>query len=125
MKRRRWGLWITLSVVCLAAIHIYLSSFTLLLLPKGDFIASSTSPNNTYTLNAYLVNAGGATGGFAIRGELLNNKKGSRKNIYWDYHIEKANMRWLDDTHLVINGKTLNVEKETYDFRKYRKRPSE
>lgn len=29
-------------------------------------------------------------------------------------------MEWLDDTHLVINGKTLNVEKETYDFRKYR-----
>ncbi|MFD3268861.1 DUF5412 family protein [Paenibacillus dendritiformis] len=97
----------------------------LLLLPEGDFIAASTSPDNTYTVNAYLVNAGGATGGFAVRGELLNNKKGTRKNIYWDYHIEKANMRWLDDTHLLINGKTLNVKKETYDFRKYRKQTPE
>ncbi|WP_374018029.1 DUF5412 family protein [Paenibacillus thiaminolyticus] len=80
-KKRRWGLWISLSVVCIVAIHIYLSSFTLLLLPKGDFIAASTSPDKTYTLNAYLVNAGGANGGFDIRGELLNNKKGSRTNI--------------------------------------------
>lgn len=123
MKKRRWGLWISLFVVSLVAIHIYLSSFTLLLLPKGDFIAASTSPDNTYTLNAYLIDTGGALGAFAIRGELLNNLKGTRKNIYWDYRVEKANMRWLDDTHLVINGKTLNVEKETYDFRKYRKQP--
>ncbi|CAH8710024.1 DUF5412 domain-containing protein [Paenibacillus thiaminolyticus] len=123
MKKRRWGLWISLFVVCFIAIYIYLSSFTLLILPQGDFIVTSTSPDNTYTLNAYLIDTGGALGAFAIRGELLNNLKGTRKNIYWDYRVEKANMRWLDDTHLVINGKTLNVEKETYDFRKYRKQP--
>lgn len=52
MMKRRGGLWITLLVVCLIAIHLYLSSFTLLLLPKGDFIAASTSPDNTYTVNA-------------------------------------------------------------------------
>lgn len=60
MKKRRWGLWISLFVVCFIAIYIYLSSFTLLLLPKGDFIAASTSPDNTYTLNAYLIDTGGA-----------------------------------------------------------------
>ncbi|WCF10253.1 DUF5412 domain-containing protein [Paenibacillus thiaminolyticus] len=125
MKKKRWGLWITLFIVCLIAVHVYLKSFTLLLLPKGDLIATSDSPGNTYTLKVYLVNAGGATGGFAIRGELLNNKKGTHKNIYWQYREEKANVEWIDESNLLINGKKLNVEQDIYDYRKYRKQPPE
>ncbi|MGG4395360.1 DUF5412 domain-containing protein [Paenibacillus thiaminolyticus] len=117
MMRRRWGLWVTLLIVSLIVIYVYLKGFTLLLLPKGELIAASDSPGNTYTLKIYLVNAGGATGGFAIRGELLNNKKGTHKNIYWQYREEKAKVEWIDESNLIINGKKLNVEQDIYDYR--------
>jgi hypothetical protein len=116
-KKRRWGLWITLLIVSLIVIYVYLKGFTLLLLPKGELLATSDSPGNTYTLKVYLVNAGGATGGFAIRGELLNNKKGTHKNIYWQYREEKAKVEWIDESNLIINGKKLNVEQDIYDYR--------
>ncbi|EHQ62360.1 hypothetical protein PDENDC454_10730 [Paenibacillus dendritiformis C454] len=116
-KKRRWGLWITLLIVSLIVIYVYLKGFTLLLLPKGELIATSDSPDNTYTLNVYLVNAGGATGGFAIRGELLHNKKGTHKNIYWQYREEKAKVEWIGESNLIINGKKLNVEQYIYDYK--------
>ena len=42
----------------------------------------------------------------------------NKKNIYWNYREETATVKWLDDHTLMINKHKLNVETDTYDFRK-------
>lgn len=84
-------------------------------LPEGSLLASYPSPDDSYVLNIYLVN-GGATTDYAIRGELKYGE--SSKNIYWDYHIDHADVAWIDTQTVCINGHVLNVRKDIYDFRK-------
>ncbi len=86
-------------------------------LPEGERIGSYDSPESTYTLNIYLCN-GGATTDFSIRGELVENETDNTKNIYWSYHEQEAEVKWIDKETVVINGRTLNVTKDSYDFRK-------
>ena len=85
-------------------------------LPEGTFVESYDSPNSNYTINIYLCN-GGATTDFAIRGELIDNLNEEEKNIYWGYHEDEADVNWIDEENVVINGRTLNVLKDVYDFR--------
>lgn len=82
-----------------------------------EYLAESTSPNGTYTVTAYL-NNGGATTSYAVLGTLKNNKSGKTKNIYWQYRYEKAEMKWLNDETIKINGIELNVRNEIYDYRR-------
>ena len=42
----------------------------------------------------------------------------NKKNIYWNYREETATVQWLDDHTVLINKHKLNVETDTYDFRK-------
>lgn len=121
MKKMRWGLWITVSILLCLSTFIYLRSSTMLLLPKGELLKTVNSPNHTYSFNAYLINAGGATGGFAIRGEIISNSTGNSKDIYWDYSLDKAYVYWIDDNTIFVNGIKLDVNKDKYDYRKHRK----
>lgn len=77
------------------------------------------SPEGTYTASAYL-NNGGATTSFAVLVTVKNNKTGWEKNIYWQNKCENAIMTWIDDKTISINGRTLNVERDVYDFRRLR-----
>jgi hypothetical protein len=63
---------------------------------------------------------GNATVATTVRGELLKNKKGTKKNIYWDYRITDTNVKWVDPDTVSINGHKLDVEKDIYDFRRER-----
>ncbi len=81
------------------------------------YLNESTSPNGTYTVTAYL-NNGGATTSYAVLGTLKNNKNGKTKNIYWQYRWEKAEMEWLNDETIKINGVELRVKNEIYDYRR-------
>ncbi|WP_017414946.1 MULTISPECIES: DUF5412 domain-containing protein [Clostridium] len=82
-----------------------------------EYLTESTSPNGTYTVTASL-NNGGATTGYSVLGTLKNNKSGKSKNIYWQYHCEKADMEWLNEDIIQINGVELKVKNEVYDYRK-------
>ena len=87
-------------------------------LPEGDFMTEAISPNGDYTVRAYLSNSG-ATVAFAVRGEVVyHNKRNKTKNIYWAYREEQAEIIWLDDHTVSINGVELNVKKDVYDWRK-------
>lgn len=85
---------------------------------KQELIAESTSPNGTYTVNAY-VSDGGATTSFTVLGELVFNEQNKRsKKIYWQYREENANIEWLDEHTVIINGVQLELPHETYDYRR-------
>ncbi|HDX9590471.1 TPA: DUF5412 domain-containing protein [Bacillus pseudomycoides] len=107
----------SLFFVGLIGYGVYWAFFDMNRLPTGDYLTEETSPDGNYTIKAYLTN-GGATTSFAIRGELVfNNRKNKVKNIYWNYREETANIEWIDNDTVVINGKTLNVPNDKFDFR--------
>lgn len=71
---------------------------------------SLNSPNNKYKIELYRAN-GGATSSYTLRGEVSNNKNKESKNIYWGYDEEKDTVSWE-------NNRTVDVEKDKYDFRR-------
>ncbi|MFS0823204.1 DUF5412 domain-containing protein [Bacillus sp. 1P02SD] len=96
---------------------VYWAFFDMNRLPTGEYLTEETSPDGTYTLKAYLTD-GGATVSYSIRGELVLNKQNKKtKNIYWNYREETADIEWIDNDTVVINGHTLNVPKDKFDFR--------
>jgi len=112
---------ITISILLLifiGGIKIYNSSFNLENLPNGSLVNTGHSPNGDYTLNIYLVN-GGSTVDWAIRGEVIFAEEDmSPKTIYWSYHENKADIKWIDNQTVSINGHVLNVLTDTYDWRR-------
>ena len=76
----------------------------------------SQSPNGKYTVTAYL-NDGGATTDFAVLCTVKDNESDKEKNIYWNYHCNSADIKWVDEDTVDINGEVLDVETDTYDFR--------
>lgn len=118
MKKIRLFLSILIVIVGLFLLLIYWAFYDTERLPKGEFIASIDSPNNEYTVKLYKVN-GGATVSYSIRGELNFNQKNRKpKNIYWNYREENAEVKWLDEDTIIINGHSLNVPNDVYDWRR-------
>jgi hypothetical protein len=108
---------VLLLFIGLIGYGVYWAFFDVNRLPTGEFLTEEISPDGIYTLKAYR-SSGGATTDFAIRGELVFNKRnGKTKNIYWNYHEETANIKWIDNDTVVINGQYLNVPNEKFDYR--------
>lgn len=87
--------------------------------PKGEFLFSSLSPSSNYTVQMYLVDCGN-TLGRGVRGEVIDMQTGQSRNIYWDLGEPNVIVGWLDEHVVDINGKSLNILTDTYDWRKYR-----
>lgn len=84
----------------------------------GKFLNEVSSSNGDYALKAYLID-GGPLSSDSMRVELVYNKNKSKvKNIYFNYPENSVTMKWLDNFNVEINGKQLNINKETYDWRK-------
>lgn len=108
---------IGLLVVGLIGYVVYWAFFDLNRLPTGEYITEATSPDGKYTLVAYVTN-GGATTSYAVRGELIFNQEGGKaKNIYWNYKEESADIKWLDHDTVTINGHSLDVPRDKFDYR--------
>lgn len=107
-----------LFFIALISYGIYWAFFDMNRLPKEELIAEVISPNGTYTLKAYLSD-GGATTAFAVLGELnYNQENKTPKNIYWNYREDHADINWIDNDTVIINGHKLDVPNETFDFRR-------
>ncbi|GMR68097.1 DUF5412 domain-containing protein [Bacillus sp. MN7755] len=117
-KTKRKSLIVLFCIVGLFVYGVYWAFFSMDRLPTGEKIPEKQSPDGTYTFKAYITN-GGATTSFAVRGELVFNhrKYFKTKNVYWNYREDTAKIVWKDNDTVIINGHTLNVPEETYDFR--------
>lgn len=117
MKKRKRYLIIVVLIFIVIAWFINWAFFDIQRINGQEYLTESTSPNGTYTVITYL-NNGGATTDYSVLGIVKNNKNDKTKNIYWEYHCDKSDMKWINDETIKINGKTLNVNNDIYDFRR-------
>ena len=118
-KKDKWIIAIALVIsisAILSAIMYAFGYFFYFGRPHGEFMYEVESPNGEYTVNAYLCN-GGATVAYAVRGEVVNNETGKKRNIYWDYKIKTAEIEWINNDVVSINGHVLNIHTDSYDYR--------
>lgn len=108
---------ILLIVFALILYGIYWAFFDIQRIDGQEIITTSDSPDSTYTVTAYL-NNGGATTDYAVLCAVKNNKTGKERNIYWNYHCSTADIQWIDDKTVNINGIELDVTKDSYDYRR-------
>jgi hypothetical protein len=96
---------------------VYCAFFNIGRLPKGNLITAVQSPDGNYTIKAYVSET--SLSAPAVRGELNYNKQKKRtKNIYWNYREDSANIKWVDNVTVIINGHKLNVSQDTFDWRR-------
>ena len=108
---------ILLIIFALISYGIYWAFFDIQRLDGQEVITVSDSPDSSYTVTAYL-NNGGATTDYAVLCAVKNNKTEKERNIYWNYHCSTADIQWLDDKTVSINGIELDVTKDKYDYRR-------
>jgi uncharacterized membrane protein YkvI len=107
---------IIICVLVFFGLVVYIFFFDIDAIKPGEKITESTSPSGKYKITAYL-NNGGATVDFAVLCVLSDGKH--RKNIYWNYHCVSADIEWIDDDTVIINGVKLeDVNRDAYDFRR-------
>ena len=81
-----------------------------------EMLSESVSPTGEYKITAYL-NNGGATTAYAVLCVLSHDN--CEKNIYWNYRCDSADIEWVDEDTVIINGVRLeNVEEDVFDYRK-------
>lgn len=116
--KRKVKLLIVFNILIFLGFSIHLCFFSMHNLPKGEFLYKDTSPQGTYTLKVYFC-YGGSLSSDAVRVELIdNNKKGKKKNIYWEYRASNAMITWIDDNKVKINDHELSLPNDKYDWRK-------
>lgn len=107
---------IGLLVISILSYGVYWAFFDMNRLPSGEFLTEKTSPNGQYTVKTYKV-YGGATVPNTIRGELIINERQKQpKNIYWNKE-EAVEIEWLNQNTIIINGHTLQMPTDTFDYR--------
>lgn len=108
--------WRSLAAALACAALLLLSGCGMDSLPQGEQMGSWDSPKKTYTVKAYLRHGNAATD-FSVRCEVITTSTGESRNLYWGYRQEEAQVQWKDDHTVEINGKTLDAENDTYDWR--------
>jgi hypothetical protein len=120
LKKHQNKIWKTILILSILGLAGYALIFRFFIsmdyLPKGDLIGSYESPDKTYVVNMYLTNCG-ATCAYAVRGELIDNARSTKRNIYFKYKEQRAEVTWVDADTVIINGIELDVPHEKYDWR--------
>ena len=79
-----------------------------------EFLGETVSSDGKYKVEAYLIN-GGATVDWSVKCYLREGE--IKKEIYRDYHINEANMIWIDNDTISINNHNIDLPSGKYDFR--------
>ena len=79
-----------------------------------ELLGETVSSDGKYKIEAYLIN-GGATVDWSVKCYLREGD--IKKEIYRDYHINEANMIWIDNNTISINNHNIDLPNGKYDFR--------
>ncbi|MCM1364841.1 MAG: DUF5412 domain-containing protein [Faecalibacterium sp.] len=118
MLKRAIKASVIVIVILIAALsglyyHFFVSMASL---PDGELIGEYTYTETDNKINVYLCN-GGATTDYAIKADFVD-KNNKIKTIYWAYHERNAEVQWIDNETVSINGKIMNVYHDVYDWRR-------
>nr|WP_162306320.1 DUF5412 family protein [Brevibacillus laterosporus] len=102
---------ILISLIVFLSLVVYLAFYSTLFLQQGNLVQVVNSPNNTYTAKVYRF---GDEGGLRVD---VNVGFFGDKLIYWSWKESNIDVEWTDDTHIRINGRSLDVRKDTFDKR--------
>ncbi len=87
---------------------------------KGnEVLTDSTSPDETYTVTAYL-NEGDEGSPYAVLCTVKDNATGKERNIYYSTESANANIQWSNDNTVVINGIVIDVKNGSFDSREHK-----
>ncbi|OAH52914.1 MULTISPECIES: DUF5412 family protein [Bacillaceae] len=80
---------------------------------KGTLEKEVPSPSNQSSIRMYLVQEGGATSRFQMRGEVVYPTQETR-NIYLNYDEDRTDVQWLNEDMIIINEERLNIKEDVY-----------
>ncbi len=104
--------WLTVLISLLLSFVLFLGVLRVLFISE-DLIETTNSPDNRYTINFYLTNGGAATS-FGVLGK-IDGPLWFNKTIYNDYHMDQADVEWINEYTVSINNHILNLKNgETY-----------
>ncbi|EDT28355.1 hypothetical protein JJB67_04820 [Clostridium perfringens] len=114
----RLGVYIIVTLIFLGVATFKISSsireFNDRFKVSEEFLGETVSSDGKYKVEAYLIN-GGATVDWSVKCYLREGE--IKKEIYRDYHINEANMIWIDNNTISINNHNIDLPNGKYDFR--------
>ena len=114
----RLGVYIIVTLIFLGVATFKISSsireFNERFKVSEELLGETVSSDGKYKIEAYLIN-GGATVDWSVKCYLREGE--SKKEIYRDYHINEANMIWIDNDTISINNHNIDLPNGKYDFR--------
>ncbi|EOU1117558.1 DUF5412 family protein [Clostridium perfringens] len=114
----RLGVYIIVTLIFLGVATFKISSsireFNDWFKVSEEVLGETVSSDGKYKVEAYLIN-GGATVDWSVKCYLREGD--SKKEIYRDYHINEANMIWIDNDTISINNHNIDLPNGKYDFR--------
>lgn len=85
-------------------------------LPKGYLNETIPSKDGKYEARVY--NYSGFINYKNVRVEIYSKNTDDSKTIYYNFVDGPLHILWINENTIKIENKTLNVKKDTYDFRK-------
>lgn len=114
----RLGVYIIVTLIFLGVATFKISSsireFNERFKVSEELLGETVSSDGKYKVEAYLIN-GGATVDWSVKCYLREGD--IKKEIYRDYHINEANMIWIDNDTISINNHNIDLPNGKYDFR--------
>lgn len=114
----RLGVYIIVTLIFLGVATFKISSsireFNERFKVSEELLGETVSSDGKYKIEAYLIN-GGATVDWSVKCYLREGD--IKKEIYRDYHINEANMIWIDNDTISINNHNIDLPNGKYDFR--------
>lgn len=116
--KKKFIIAVVVVVIAICSFATYHFFFDTQRIEPQSLISQTYSPNGEYNISAYR-NDGGATTDYAVLCVLYkNNDVNPIRNIYWNYPCDKAEIEWVDNDTVIINGVVIdNVFKDKYDWR--------
>lgn len=108
----RLGVYIIVTLIFLGVATFKISSsireFNDRFKVSEELLGETVSSDGKYKVEAYLIN-GGATLDWSVKCYLREGD--IKKEIYRDYHINEANMVWIDNDTISINNHNIDFTK--------------
>jgi Family of unknown function (DUF5412) len=115
-----FGSILILLIIAAITLYMYIETDLSELDGRGEPLQATASPGGEYSATPFLIDDGGATVGAQIRVS-ITSKDGSFNDatIYWDLYSKTANIEWVNENELLINGIKINLldEKTYYNWK--------